>query len=85
MTEWLYDSQSKDTAFKSIMVMSRLLLQKSTQKSKSKDHSRVLETRIEFWASGETMDLLKEVETIQRGLRITKNHQQQQKYKKTYP
>ena len=38
MNEWLLDLPLKDIAFEAIMVMRNLLLQKPSQKSKSKDH-----------------------------------------------
>ena len=38
MKEWIYESPLKDIAFKAIMVMPGLLLQKPSRKSKSKDH-----------------------------------------------
>ena len=68
MSEWLQDSPLKDIAFKAIMVMSSLLLQKPSQKSKSKDHLRALERRLELWESGEVMELLKESDTIQNNI-----------------
>ena len=68
MSEWLHDSPLKDIAFKAIMVMPSL---KPSQKSKSKDHLRVLERRLELWESGEVMELLKESETIQKNMKAT--------------
>ena len=59
ISEWLHDSPLKNIAFKAIMVMPSLLLQKPSQKSKSKDHLRPLERRLELWESGEVMELLK--------------------------
>ena len=61
LSEWLHESPLKDIAFKAIMVMSSLLLQKPSQKSKSKYHLRALERRLELWESGEVMELLKKV------------------------
>ena len=49
MSEGLHDSLLKDISFKAIMVMPSLLLQKPLQKSKSKDHLRALERRLELW------------------------------------
>ena len=60
MSEWLHDSPLKDVTFKAIMVMPSLLLQKPSQKSKSKDHLTALEQRLELWESEEVMELLKE-------------------------
>ena len=71
MSEWLHDSPLKDIAFKAIMVMLTLLLQKPSQKSKLKDHFRVLEPRLELWESGEVMELLKESDTIQKDMKAT--------------
>ena len=51
MSEWLHDSPMKDIAFKAIMVMPSLLLQKPSQNSKPKDHLRALEQRLELWES----------------------------------
>ena len=71
MSEWLHDSPLKDIVFKTIMVMPSLLLQKPSQKSKSKDHLRVLERRLELWESGEVMELLKESDTIHKNMKAT--------------
>ena len=49
MSEWLHDSPLKDITFKATMVMPSLLLQKPSQMSKSKDHFRALERRLELW------------------------------------
>ena len=59
MCQWLDDSPLKDSAFKAIMVISSILLQKPLQKSKSKDHLRVLKWRWELLESGKVMELLK--------------------------
>ena len=63
------DLPLKDTVFKAIMVMPSLLLQKPSQKSKSKDHLRALEWRLELWESGEVMELLNESDTIQKNMK----------------
>ena len=55
------------------MVMLSLLLAKPSQKSKSKDHLRALERRLELWESGEVMELLKENDTIQKNMKATNN------------
>ena len=51
--------------------MPNLLLQKPSQKSKSKDRLSALGRKMEFWESGELMELLKEAETIQKCLKTT--------------
>ena len=69
MNEWLYGSPLKDTAFKAILIMPRLLLQKPSKKSKSREHLKALERCMDLWTSGEILDLLHEEETIQKNLR----------------
>ena len=51
--------------------MPSLLLQKRSQKSKSKDHLRALDRRLELWESGGVMELLKESDTIQKNIKAT--------------
>ena len=64
MNAWVEDSPQQKIAFKAIMVMPSLLLQKPSKNSKSKDHTAALC----LWHSGEVLDLLKEAQTIQDGL-----------------
>ena len=71
MSEWLHDLPLKDIAFKAIMVIPSLLLQKPSQKSKSKEYFRALERRLELWQSGEVMEQLKESDTIQKNMKAT--------------
>ena len=71
MSEWLHDSPLKDIVVKAIMMMPSLLLQKCSQKSKSKDHLRALDRRLELWESGGVMELLKESDTIQKNIKAT--------------
>ena len=66
INEWIRESPLKDIAFKAIMVMPGLLLQKPSRKSKSKDHLTSLENRMKLWHAGEITELLKEAETIQK-------------------
>ena len=49
MNEWIHDSPLKDIAFKAIMIMSGLLLQKPSRKSKSNDHLKSLENQMKIW------------------------------------
>ena len=72
MNEWLQESPLKDIAFKAIMIMPNLLLQKPSKNSKAKDHLKALERRLESWISGDLLELLKEAETIQKSLRSKK-------------
>ena len=50
----------KDIAFKAIMVLPSLLLQKPSTKSKTKDHCAALERRLTLWHDGNKLELLKE-------------------------
>ena len=59
MNKWIHESPLKDIAFKGIMVMLGLLLQKPSRKSKSKHHLKSLENR------------MKEPETIQKDLKVS--------------
>ena len=47
------------------MTMPGLLLQKPLNESKSKDHFKELELRVEFWKSGNSLDLFQEILSIQ--------------------
>ena len=47
INEWLQESTLKDIAFKAIMIMPNLLLQKLSKNSKAKDHLKTLEKRLE--------------------------------------
>ena len=58
-------------ALKAIHVMPSLLLQEPSSVSKSKDHVKVLERRLELWYRGEIKELLFETETIQERLKST--------------
>ena len=69
MNEWVRDSPFKNVAFKAIMVMPSLLLQKPSKVSKCKDHVAALERRLKLWHSGNILELLKEAQTIQNGLK----------------
>ena len=59
----------KDIAFKAIMTMQCLLLQKPYQKSKSRDHFKALERNTEQGTSRQILELLNEGEMIQKDLK----------------
>ena len=63
---WTHNSPLQDVAFKAIMVMPNLLLQKPSRNSKSKDHLEALERRFHLPKEGELTELLIESETIQK-------------------
>ena len=50
------------------MILPNLLLQKPSAKSKSKDHSKLLENRIKLWDEGNIQAILDEATTIQNKL-----------------
>ena len=68
MNGWTNNSPLKDIAFKTIHIMSSLLLQKPSKTSKSKDHLKALKRRIDLWIKGKFEELLFEGETIQSRL-----------------
>ena len=84
MNEWVQESPLKDIAFKAIMIMPNLLLQKPSKNSKAKDHLKALERRLESWTWGDLLELLKEAETIQKSLRSKKTSTKWLKYPKGF-
>ena len=68
---WIQDSPLKSIALKAIHVMPALLLQKPSNKSKSKDHVVSLERRLKLWEEGDIRNLLHEGETIQERMKIS--------------
>ena len=71
INESIRKSPLKDIAFKAIMVMPCLLLEKPSRKSKSIDNLTSLENRMKLWHVREIMELLKEAETILKDLRVS--------------
>ena len=55
-------------AFKAILIMPNLLLQKPSKNSKAKDHLTTLERTMQRWLKGDLMQLSHEGETIQKNL-----------------
>ena len=68
---WTTKSELKNVAWKCIMVMPSLLLQKPSRESKSKDHSAALKRRFLLWQNGELFELLKECDTIQNRIKVS--------------
>ena len=66
---WNQDSNLANIAWKCIMVMPALLLQKPAQTSKAKDHKESLQRRLVLWRTSDLLSLLKETETIQKRLK----------------
>lgn len=69
LNAYVTDSPLGKVAFKAIMIMPNLLLQKPSKKSKSKDHLMALERRLELWHKGEICELLHECGIIQKRLK----------------
>ena len=69
------DSSLKDVAFKAIVVLPSLLLQKPSKKSNTKDHCTALQRRLTLRHDRNVLELLKEGATIQGTLKsvITQN------------
>ena len=66
---WNTNSGWKSIAWKCIMIIPALLLQKPSRVSKSKDHTAALKRRLEIWKRGDFLELLRESQTIQGRLR----------------
>ena len=73
INSWIQNLPLQDVAFKAIMVMPNVLLQKPARNSKSKDHLEALNGRLNLWKEGELTELLIEGETIQKSLSGSKS------------
>ena len=65
---WAENSPLKEIAWKAVFIMPALLLQKPAKESKSKDHVKALQRRLELWHKGEFEQLLDESQTLQERL-----------------
>ena len=61
---WIDESPLKKIPMKAVMTTPSLLLQKPSKESKSNDHLKALERRMELWQSGDLLELLQESLTI---------------------
>ena len=68
LNSWIKEAALHNIAFKAIIIMRNLLLQKPSKNSKAKDHLTALERRILSWFKGDLMKLLHEGERIQKNL-----------------
>ena len=68
LNRWLEETALHNIAFKAMMIMPNLLLQKSSKNFKTKDHLTALERRMQSWFKGDLTELLDEGETIQKNL-----------------
>ena len=69
INSWIDATPVKEIAFKAIMMMPALLLQKPSRTSKSKDNTAALLRRLDLWERGHLFQLLHEGETIQAQLK----------------
>ena len=65
LNAWVDNLSLKDIAFKAIMVLPSLLLQKPSKKSKTEYQFTALQRRMTLWHDGNVLELLKESATIQ--------------------
>ena len=68
LNNWVERTALHNIAFKAIMIMPNLLLQKPSENSKAKDHLTALIRRMQSWLKRDLMELLHEGETIQKNL-----------------
>ena len=68
LNSWVEGTTLHNIAFKAIMIMPKLLLQKPSKNSKAKDHLTALERTMQRWLKGDLMQLSHEGETIQKNL-----------------
>ena len=66
---WNSNSNLMDIAWKCIMIMPALLLQKPAANSKSRDHREALSRRLGLWQKGNLLELFREAVTIQKRLK----------------
>ena len=84
INEWLSNSPLKSIAFKLIMIMPNLLLQKPSKNSKAKDHLAALERRRELWQKGHLKSLFEEAKTIQNTLPSLQKPKTQEELRKKF-
>ena len=81
ITEWLKNFNNGNSfqgiAWKVIMVLPNLLLQKPSKKRKAKEHSELLDDHMKLWKKGNIFFLLKECRLIQRKLKSGKRRTSQ--------
>ena len=69
MKSWTSKSALRTIAWKCVMIMPCILLQKPSKQSKSKDHYEALKRRLQKWKKGNTAELYKECLVIQKRLK----------------
>ena len=84
INSWVDNNALKPIAFKAIMVMPALLLQKPSRSSKAKDHAEALSRRLELWDKGNLHDLIHEGTTIQDQLETSKKTKSTEEISKAF-
>ena len=69
MSAWLHVAVMKDIAFAAVIIISNLLLQKPSKKSKSNIYQTPLERRLELWRNSKFLQLLRKGGTQEHNLR----------------
>ena len=76
ISEWVGNFNSSNTfqgiAMKVVAILPNLLLQKPSAKSKAKEHTKILEQRLEMWNNGNILGLLRDSRAIQKKLKSGK-------------
>ena len=70
---WVYNAPIKSIALKALHVMPTWLMQKPSKNSKSKNHLKLLERRLEIWKEGNLNVLYEEGRAIQDRLKSDGN------------
>ena len=77
---YVNNSPLQQVAMTALMIMPALLLQKPSQRSKSKDHTRKLTERLQHWKNGDFVSLVKEAQDIQ-GRLVSRRHTPEEMHK----
>ena len=73
LNEWVNKTCGRNSAFFAIAVMPHLLLQKTSQKVKSKTNKDTLARRMVLWKEGNIADLIREGSALQKRLVVSSN------------
>ena len=77
INHYVTSTSLESVAMTALMVIFPLLLQKPTKKSKTKDHNRFLEKRLQWWREGNISSLIKEGKAIQNRFRSSSSTNKQ--------
>ena len=71
------DTDYQGIALKVVMILPGLLLQKPSSKSKTKEHVKTLEQRLQQWDNGEFNELFRDAKSIQKKLQSGKQRREE--------